>query len=176
MRLTIFFVFMITFIIGLSFGCQAKPNYHPGVELSEVNGEPMLLGKIAYEDILYYFPEWKKSDEASTVADSLVEQFRRVDHPLKLLIFVGTWCSDSHEGVPPFMKIIKAAKNPNLTVEIIGVDRDLLDPENLAPEYGVERVPTFVILKDNQEIGRLEELPIKSFAEDFIDLLGEYVE
>ncbi len=139
-----------------------------------INGESMIIGKTQYATILNHFEEWRAVADTVTVDSSLVARFQAITEPVKILLFVGTWCPDSRHGVPPFMAVYQAAQNPNLQLEIIGVTRDKDDPEGLAAKYGIERVPTFVILSNNKEIGRLVEFPKTTFAQDFIELLAKY--
>ena len=136
-----------------------------------INGEPMIIGHTTYENILNHFDDWRAVADTVTVDSAVVQQFKAIREPVHILLFLGTWCGDSRRGVPPFMAVFRAANNPNLKLDIIGVTRDKEDPEGLAPRYGIERVPTFVILKDGKEIARLVEFPQKTFAQDFIDVL-----
>lgn len=136
-----------------------------------MDGEFMLVGLLQYEDIINRFAEWQESDQYAEVEPQVIEKLKKIDEPLKVLCFLGTWCSDSRDGVPPFMKSIQAADNPFIEVELIGVDRQEDDPQHLGPQYHITRVPTFVILKNGKEISRMVEFPQKSFAEDFTDIV-----
>jgi hypothetical protein len=40
---------------------------------------------------------------------------------------------------------------------MVGVDRTKKDADGLAEKWGVTRVPTFVFLRDGQEVGRVVE-------------------
>lgn len=156
----------------LMWGCTQK-TLKPPAELQEVNGEKMLLGEVQYRDILHYFPAWQKADQQDQVNPAEVESLKQIQEPLEVTCYLGTWCSDSREGVPPFIKAVEAAQNKHIEVNLVGVDRKKMDPENTAIQYDVQRVPTFIIFKDGQEIGRMEEFPIKEdFAEDFLDIVS----
>jgi hypothetical protein len=90
---------------------------------------------------------------------------------ISITIVLATWCHDSKEQVPRFLKILDETgfKEKNLT--LIGVDRQKLAGNIKIGDLYVERVPTFIFYRDNQEIGRIIETPQKSLEEDFIDIL-----
>ena len=99
-----------------------------------------------------------------------VELIKLIDKPTKVIVFLGTWCPDSQRNVPPFMNLIEAAGNKNIEVEYIGVDRRKMDPEALVSTYSVSRVPTFVVLREGKEIGRLVERPKNTVEKDLIEV------
>jgi thiol-disulfide isomerase/thioredoxin len=167
MRKIIFFFLFLFFV-----GC-ANTNYRPATQLEEVNGEKILLGEIQYPDILYHLPSWFKADSESETSHLLTEQVKKIETPLQITCYLGTWCGDSREGVPPFVKTIEAVKNKNIRLKLIGVDRKKLDPENTAVQYNIQRVPTFIVFQDGQEIGRMVEFPLKeNFVEDLLDIVN----
>ncbi len=137
-----------------------------------INGETMLIGRVQYQTILNYFEDWKAEADTVQPDSAIVAQFKAIKQPYHILLFLGTWCPDSRHGVPPFMAVLNAAANPLLKLEIIGVTRDKEDPEGLAQKYHIERVPTFVILHEGKEIGRLIEFPEETFARDFLKIIS----
>ncbi len=151
----------------------ASRTYHPQSPLVEIDGEKMLVGPVVFTDLLHYFPDWNTVFQQADVPDEIVQQIQAIDRSLTIRIFIGTWCGDSRDGVPPFMKILQQAKNVHLKIELIGVDRQKLDPDGLAIDYHIERVPTFIILENGSEIGRMVEFPKKTFAEDLLDLVAQ---
>lgn len=152
--------------------CACSRGYRPAAGVTEVAGEAMLLGPIEYQDILHYFPEWQEHDREAVADPQQVQALQEVAQSLEIDCYLGTWCSDSREGVPPFMKALTSAGNGRLRVQLIGVDRQKDDPEHVALQEGIERVPTFVVKKNGKEIGRMIEYPLKSsFVEDFLDII-----
>lgn len=100
-----------------------------------------------------------------------VELVKLVDKPTRIMVFLGTWCPDSQRNVPPFMNLIESAANTNIEVEYIGVDLRKVDPDGLVNTYGVTRVPTFIVMRDGQEVGRLVERPTNTVEKDIIQIL-----
>jgi len=56
-------------------------------------------------------------------------------------------------------------------VRYIGVDRQKKDPEGLAAQYDFQRIPTFIVLQDGKEIGRIVERPEVSLEQDLAKIL-----
>lgn len=163
----------VAVIIAVIWMAGCAGSYHPTSTPETVNGEKMLLGELVYEDILHYFPKWKAQDRQTRVDEKLVARLKRIDRPVELLCYLGTWCSDSRQGVPPMMKALQAANNPHIQIKLIGVDRDKIDPEFTAPQHNIERVPTFILLQDGQEVARMVEYPQHdTFVEDLLEILA----
>jgi thiol-disulfide isomerase/thioredoxin len=160
-------------IVFILLGGCTKKTYQPNVQPQEVHGQKMMLGEVQYDDILYYFPTWQGADSESEPGPVLVDQVKKIEKPLEILCYLGTWCGDSREGVPLFMRTVEAANNKNIRVKMFGVDRKKMDPENTAIQYDIQRVPTFIIFQDRQEIGRMIEFPLKeNFVEDLLDIVN----
>ena len=160
------------FAVGISMCTKA---YMPIASPPEkVEDEKMILGNTVMPDILHYFDDWEEEAAANTIDAHQVAGLKGITRPLQIDCYLGTWCGDSRRGVPPFMQAIEAADNPNLTVRLIGVNRDKFDPEFTAPDKGIERVPTFLINEDGVEIGRMIEFPEReNFVDDFLAIVNK---
>jgi thiol-disulfide isomerase/thioredoxin len=84
---------------------------------------------------------------------------------------MGTWCPDSRREVPRFMRILDLWQFPPGKVTFIGVDNTKLAPVGDFDRLEIERVPTFIILKNNVEAGRIIENPETSLEQDIINIL-----
>jgi hypothetical protein len=101
----------------------------------------------------------------------VVGKFLNISRPFHIICILGTWCSDSREGVIPFLRTLDSANNSNLSITLYAVDRQKHDPFETAKKYDVDRVPTFIIFSGNKEIGRMIEFPESSFETDFLNIL-----
>ncbi len=161
---------MVLAMLLLAAGC-AHQN-HPAAILQQVGGEQLILGETQYPEILRHFPAWKEEDQRSETNPVLVEQIKQIGEPLEVLCYFGNWCGDSREALPIFMKTLNAAQNKRITVKLIGVDRKKDDPGHTAKANGIELVPTFILIRNGEEIGRMIEFPMKeNFVEDLLDIL-----
>ena len=104
------------------------------------------------------------------------ESFKDVE----VLVFMGTWCSDSHEWVPRLVKLWEAngLSTANLFLTGLHNRKDLYkqSPGRSELNYGIERVPTFIFLRDGVEIGRITETPTNSLEEDVAHIAFDNLE
>jgi thiol-disulfide isomerase/thioredoxin len=91
---------------------------------------------------------------------------------LTIKIVLGTWCPDSRREVPRFMKVIDTWKFPSELVTFIGVDNVKNSPIGGYEAMDIQRVPTFIIYKNNIETGRIIENPVTSLEQDMVNILG----
>jgi thiol-disulfide isomerase/thioredoxin len=90
---------------------------------------------------------------------------------LTIKIVMGTWCPDSRREVPRFMRILDLWKFPSEKVTFIGVDNAKLSPVGEYDKLDIQRVPTFILYKNNVEAGRIIENPVTSLEQDMINIL-----
>ncbi len=90
---------------------------------------------------------------------------------ITIKIVMGTWCPDSRREVPRFMKILDLWQFPIANVTFIGVDNAKRSPVGEYEMLDIQRVPTFIIYKNNIEAGRIIENPSTSLEQDIINIL-----
>jgi thiol-disulfide isomerase/thioredoxin len=87
-------------------------------------------------------------------------------------IFLGTWCPDCRQHVSAYLKIMDMVRNPMFRTTYTGVPRDREARGPYIEGKNIERLPTFIVLLRDQEIGRIIETPSKSVEEDLWEMLG----
>ncbi len=90
---------------------------------------------------------------------------------LKIKIVMGTWCPDSRREVPKFMRVLDIWRFPLSQVTIIGVNKEKKAPVSDYESLNIQRVPTFIIYKNNIEAGRIIENPVTSLEQDIVNIL-----
>jgi thiol-disulfide isomerase/thioredoxin len=90
---------------------------------------------------------------------------------ITMKIVMGTWCPDSRREVPRFMRILDIWQFPDSMVKFIGVDRAKLSAVGEYDKLDIQRVPTFIIYKNNIEAGRIIENPTTSLEQDMVNIL-----
>ena len=101
--------------------------------------------------------------------DSIAFAFLRKNIPgVEIQVFLGTWCGDTHDQVPPFLKLMDLA-NAN-QISLFSLDREKTYPGFLNP-LKIILLPTFVFLKSGKELGRITESPRKSLLDDTFEIL-----
>lgn len=90
---------------------------------------------------------------------------------LSVKIVMGTWCPDSRREVPRFIRIMDMWQFPVSKITFIGVDNAKLSPVGEYNGLDIQRVPTFIIYKNNIESGRIIETPKTSLEQDLVNIL-----
>jgi len=90
---------------------------------------------------------------------------------ITIKIVMGTWCPDSRREVPRFMRILDLWSFPADKLTFIGVDNFKVGPVGEYEGLKIERVPTFIIYKNNIESGRIIENPVTSLEQDMVNIL-----
>ena len=128
-------------------------------------GKPMLLGPIAIEELQQDpFGEWYQMESEGYEVD--VELTNAIDNPSQYSyeIFLGTWCGDSRREVPRMEKILSQMDVDMANVLIVTVDRDKISPNGEQEGKDIRYVPTLIVSKNNEEIGRIVESPSSESA------------
>ncbi len=130
--------------------------------------------KIDKQTILNTDARWEKNYMDYRVDEGFLDTLKsKVDGNLKIAVYLGTWCGDSRNNVPVFIKIMEElGKDHNIQVDYYNVQRK----PNPSVKYffedlKVERVPTFIFFRDGKEIGRIVENPKNSLIEDFLEII-----
>ena len=143
------------------------------VTIDDKTGDSMLVGiteRSAFE--LPDFTEWYNNEYAGYEPDGFIlEQIINLSDSITIQIFMGTWCSDSRREVPRFIKIMDISKFNQNKLKIINVDRKMISPTHEERNKNIEFVPTFVINKNGNEIGRIVEFPIITLESDLLNIL-----
>lgn len=139
----------------------------------EKSGKPMLIGYTtleAFNDTSFsrwWNAEYTMYDVDSSSAAELEEKIKDV----RIIIVLGTWCSDSRREVPRLYKILDKIKYPVESVTLISVNRDKIGLENEVEGLQIDFVPTVIFSKDNKELGRIIEMPYDTLERDIMEIL-----
>lgn len=117
---------------------------------------------------------WEKNYMTYRVDESLLDTLKtKIGSDLKIVVYLGTWCKDSRNNVPGFIKILDELEaGDKIAVEYYNVQRK---PNTSVKYYyeklKVERVPTFIFYRGGKELGRIVEQPRNSLVEDFLEIV-----
>src|SRR5918992_1510365 len=90
----------------------------------------------------------------------------------EVIVFVGTWCGDSKREVPRLWKALdETGGMVPFAVRYVGVDRDKKEPAADLAESAVRYLPTFIVVRDGRERGRIVETSPHGVERDLLDLL-----
>ncbi len=167
MRLFLFILFILSSVTFTAAQDSTK------VVRDDETGNPMLIGpcsREAFSDTSYswwFQPEYDQYNPDSVTVKEIAYNYDNV----KTTIVMGTWCSDSHEQVPRFFKVMDEADYPAGDVKIICVDRERKDSSGKVDSLNIELVPTFIFYEDGKELGRIVETPKQTMEEDIFEIL-----
>ena len=85
--------------------------------------------------------------------------------PYEIIVFGGTWCSDTRYLLPKFYKVMDALQYPP-KITLIMVDEQKKSGTGIEANYSIEYVPTFIVLQNGKEKGRVVESVQASIEED----------
>ena len=103
--------------------------------------------------------------------ETIINDFKNKIDGISITLVFGSWCHDSKVQVPPFMKILEQISFDEEYLSIVGVDRMKKAHNYNINDLKVQYVPTFIIYRDEVEIGRIVERPKKSLEKDLLEIL-----
>lgn len=168
---TLFYPILALFLTS----CLPAQNNKQEVVLD--TGEPILIGTLSNKDLQSgTYAEWYNTFYSGyQTDDKTIERFREELNSYQILVFLGTWCSDSQRELPQFMKILEKAGFPEDQLTMIGLDkRDEFYKKSPGGEeegFNIEFVPTFIFLKDGTEVNRIVEYPTNTLELDIEKIL-----
>lgn len=118
-----------------------------------------VVGEIAEEMLFQAVPVWKSLMESYSPAADTVAGIRDEKRAATVTAVFGSWCGDSKEFIPRLLKSLEAAGNPNLTVKLVALDNQFLQPADVIRGRRVINVPTVVVESAGRELGRITESP-----------------
>jgi hypothetical protein len=132
------------------------------------------ITEIGRDEIFSAGPEWKENYEVFKPNPEAIQKLKSMlGSDLKIDIYLGLWCPDSRNNVPPFLKILDSLDVP-VPIRYFSVQRKPAQSVRYYFEQaGVERVPTFIFFRDGREIGRIVEHPQSGLADDTIAIMSK---
>jgi hypothetical protein len=127
-------------------------------------------GPMTIDELWATAPVWRAIADVYEPDGAIVERLKAIDKPVRLEIVMATWCGDSRQHVPRLLKSVARAANPNITVELIGIDADFLAPMEVIAGRNITNVPTIIVSSaasgQATELGRFVETPAGATVED----------
>ncbi|HVX26837.1 MAG TPA: thioredoxin family protein [Parafilimonas sp.] len=125
----------------------------------DAKGRKVLRGLISRADIENdtAFSWFKKNYNLGRPDASAVAAFRQHAADFQMLIFGGTWCPDTQNLLPQFYRVADAAGFADSSITLIGVDDAKTTFDNLHKTFHLIDVPTFIVMKNGKEVGRVVE-------------------
>jgi hypothetical protein len=139
----------------------------------------MLVGQISKQNIIIDGTcTWLQNGMEAYKPDStIVANLKPLLKNVTIIACIGTWCEDTQNLFPQFLKAVEAAHMPSQNSEILGMDRNkhALQIEHLLLK--VEFVPTIIIRKGPREVARIvETISKKNIETELLSILQKDAE
>lgn len=168
---------LLLFSALLLAGCASVPKYIPGsynfTVIDEKKNTKMLWGPVnreAFGDTAFthWFSEayniYKPDAEA-------IGKLKKINDYTVTVVF-GSWCSDSKDHLPHFLKVADAAGLSSDKITMIAVNRQKEDPEGKVKPLNIKLVPTFIFYRNGVELGRIVEVPEDAIEKVILQMAG----
>lgn len=165
---------IISILLIISLGCTTSMNQ----ETVNIEEEQILVGKVNWQGLTQQpYDEWFTPTYLSYQVDSVTlgSLGSNIDK-IEIIMFLGTWCSDSQVEVPQFYKILDHVGYDLSKMTVVALERlesrELVSPQHEEVEYKITHVPTFIFKRAGKEIGRVTEYPEKTLEKDMVRIIA----
>jgi len=147
----------------------------PSKKETSYNQEGNLIGEFTQSDLekkpysSWFTPgyeQYKPNEKALKTIKKNISDY-------EILLFMGTWCGDSHYEVPKFFKLLNEVGYNKDKLTSLGVNYSKKAPGDLDEKYNVHRVPTIIFLKDGKEVNRFVEFSNENLEKDIAKIVNE---
>lgn len=156
-------------------GIQAGAQNAYDISTDEKTGQLIFRGPLSFDD-LRQEPKFSWFDENLTGYTPEYHDMRYLADNLpqySLVVFMGTWCDDSHYLIPKLYSLLNKMHFPVPRLTMYGVDRDKNALGAERERYNITKVPTIILFRDNKEAGRITESVIKSLESDLAGIIRQ---
>ncbi len=146
-------------------------------EATEEDDAPVLVGEVSRSEVESAVPEWVTTQMESAPDVAAVEALAGVEPGAAVTVYLGTWCSDSQRELARLWRGFDDAGlgvmvEPPFDLTYVAVDRDKVEPAGRLEGVGLEFVPTFVVVRGGEEVGRVVEIAPNGIEHDLLALLS----
>ncbi len=124
-----------------------------------------VVGEISGEALLAQYPAFMDEYKSYQPSDAEIKAVSALEDDTLLILF-GAWCHDSEREVPRLLKTLDASGLDVPQFTLFAVDRKKSDPEGMAEKHALKYTPTFILMRDGEEIGRVVERAETSLTQD----------
>lgn len=145
----------------------AKPAAEPAP------AEDALVGSVTREKIEETHPDWVQAEVEAAPDAAASRALAAVEPGAEVIVFLGTWCSDSRREVPRLWRALdEVGGTVPFQIRYVGVDRQKKEPVAPITNYDIRFVPTLVVERGGQEVGRIVEESPHGVEQDLLALLS----
>jgi len=144
----------------------------PSSSAGEEPEPPILVGPVTRDQVEDAVPDWVHAEVEAEVDPAAALSLANVEPGAEVTVYLGTWCSDSKRELSHLWRALdEAAGLVQFELRYIAVDRDKEQPEELIEGAGLAFVPTFIVRRGGEEVGRIVEEAPDGIVHDLTALL-----
>ncbi|MEO7445048.1 MAG: thioredoxin family protein [Ferruginibacter sp.] len=152
------YIFLIVLVITLGFCTKAQTPYLYNVDATHKGG--VILNGIVTKYLLANdssFRWYKTNQTGYTPSANVLNAMATAKDKYQFVVFGGTWCSDTQFILPKFFALQEKSGYPDAGISFFAVDREKHTVGNIDAAFQVKNVPTIIVMKNGQEVGRVVE-------------------
>lgn len=163
-------------LLAIPFLLAASPACAGAGEPAAAEAEP-LVGTVTRAEVETHRPDWVTAEVEAQPDAAAGAALAAVEPGAEVTVYLGTWCSDSKRELARLWRAfddagVFAEDDLPFAIEYVAVDRDKREPAGRAAAAGVEYVPTFVVSRGGEEVGRVVEIAVEGIERDLLALLS----
>jgi len=134
-----------------------------------------IVGETTPEAVISMYPQWGEKRDLIVADVEASRALADVPKGASVTVVFGTWCADCYRELPRFWKALDIAGDAiPFTVTYIGIDEDFQAPNFDPDALKIQRIPTFIVSRDGEEVGRVIETTteVRGIESEVLDLLA----
>jgi len=166
--------FFLAIIMLMSIHTYAQSDYDV---IKDKDNTVIFKGSCTFEDLNKESSfTWLKKGMDAYKPDSVKIAYLKKNLPkYQMIVFLGTWCDDSHFLIPRLEKVLKLSAYPMSQYMMYGMDRNKKAKNVEDKIYSIVNVPTIIVYKGNMELGRIVETAKKNIETDLVNIIKDDV-
>ncbi len=132
-------------------------------------------GELTEQDLLNskYTERWYKQRlQRYTPNAKDLKTIKKHINDYDIVLFMGTWCPDSHREVPHFYKLLHQADYDFDHLTAYTLNHNMQSKNHDEKGYNITNVPTFIFYKDGKEVNRFVERAHHTLAKDIAQIVS----
>lgn len=131
----------------------------------ELNKEDLLNSPMTYR---WFAPKYEsfKADEVA------LKTIKKHINDYDIVMFMGTWCPDSHREVPRVYKILDETGYDMDHLKVYALAHGMVSKSGEEKGKNITNVPTLIFYKDGKEVNRFVEHPRESLEKDIAKIVS----
>jgi thiol-disulfide isomerase/thioredoxin len=149
------------------------PSVFTAIALAAQTADLPLAGRLMVAQVRTIIAQWKALPAIDQPRVEYVERLKRVQRGASVKVFFGTWCENSKYEIPQFVRLVDTLGSDNpFDVEYFNVNQSITEPAAEIRTYNLDtHLPTFIVLRQGREVGRIVEQPARTLEGDLLRLL-----